>query len=132
MWNYGNDQLAVSAYYQALRELKEAKKADTASKTVSVVRGSKRTTILDCTWYNIKNLWKGKKKAEEIEESEKCFHISPLPLPTEDSFREVSLKPVFNPSELGEGLLEFEKKKDKGMSNKNFVQFLPTHLQNLL
>ncbi len=127
-WNYGNDQSAVNAYYQALRELKEVKEADTASETASVVRSSKGTTTLDRTWYNIKNLWKGKKKVKEIEESKKCFHtLLPLSL-TEDSFKEILLKPVFDPSKLKEELLEFRKKIDKGTSNKDLIQFLLKHL----
>ncbi len=54
--NYGNDQSAVNAYYQALRELRELRKADTASETASVIGSSKESSILDRTWYNIKNL----------------------------------------------------------------------------
>src|SRR6266545_4616567 len=38
--NYGNDQSAVNAYYQALRELRELRKADTASETASVIGSS--------------------------------------------------------------------------------------------
>ncbi len=47
--NYRNDQSAVNAYYQALRELKKAKEADAASKIASVTGGSKRTFTLDRT-----------------------------------------------------------------------------------
>ncbi len=54
--NYGNDQSAVNAYYQALRELKELRIAEAASKTVSVTKSSKRSFTLDRIWYNIKNL----------------------------------------------------------------------------
>jgi len=54
--NYKNDQSVVSAYYQALRELKKAKEVNVASETASVVRNSKGITTLDYTWYNIKNL----------------------------------------------------------------------------
>ena len=64
---------------------------------------------------------KRQKKAEpeETEKSEKRFHI-PLPLSfIEDLFRKVLLKPVFDPLELGEELLEFEKRKDKGMTSKD-------------
>jgi len=43
--NYGNDQSTVNAYYQALRELKELSKADTASETASVIRNSKGTLL---------------------------------------------------------------------------------------
>jgi len=46
-YNYRNDQSAVNAYYQALRELRELNKADTASKTVSVIRSSKEAFTLD-------------------------------------------------------------------------------------
>jgi len=132
--NYRNDQLAVNTYYQALRELKELSKADTESKTISITRNSKRIFTLDHTWYNIKNLWKGKKKAEteETKESEEWFHIS-LPSPSlEDLFKEVLLKPVFNSSELEEELLEFGKRRNKRMSEKNLAQYLLKNLHNLL
>ena len=65
--NYGNNQSAVNVYYQALRELRELKKADTASEMASVTGSSKGSFTLDCIWYNIKNFWKGKKKAETEE-----------------------------------------------------------------
>ncbi len=45
--NYGNDQLPVNAYYQALKELKEVRKADTTSETASVTESSKGTFTLD-------------------------------------------------------------------------------------
>jgi len=65
---------------------------------------------------------------KEIEESKKCFHtLLPLSL-TEDSFKEILLKPVFDPSKLKEELLEFRKKIDKGTSNKDLIQFLLKHL----
>src|SRR6266540_2121454 len=54
--NYGNDQSAVNAYYQALRELRKLRKVETASETASVTESSKRSSILDRIWYNIKNL----------------------------------------------------------------------------
>ncbi len=130
--NYRNDQSVINAYYQALRELKKLNKAKTASEIVSVTRSSKGTSILNRIWYNIKNLWKGKKKAEEIEEPEEHFYTSPLPSPTKDLFKEVLLKPVFNPSKWEEELLEFEKRKDKEASSKDLTQFLPKHLWNLL
>jgi len=43
--NYGNDQSAVNAYYQAL-----------ASEIANVTGSNKRSSTLDCIWYNIKNL----------------------------------------------------------------------------
>ncbi len=46
--NYRNDQSVVNAYYQALKELKETKEADTASKTASVTGSSKEPFTLDC------------------------------------------------------------------------------------
>ncbi len=60
-------------------------------------------------------------KRKELEELEECYHILLLLLLMEDPFKEVLLKPVFNPSKLGEGLLEFEKRKDKGILNKNLA-----------
>ncbi len=121
--NYRNDQSAVNTYYQALRELKKLNKANTASETTSVTESSKRTFTLDCTWYNIKNFWKVKKKVkpEETEELKKQFYTSPPPSLTEDLFKEVLFKSVFNPSKLGEGLLEFSKRKDKRMLRKNLA-----------
>jgi len=110
------------------------KEAETASETVSVIRSSKRAFTLDRTWYNIKNLWKGKKKAEleEIEESEKQFYTLSSPSLIKNPFKEALFKPVFNSSELEEGLLEFRKRKDKETSSKNLAQFLSKHLRNLL
>ncbi len=46
--NYGNDQSAVNAYYQALRKLKELSKTNTVSETASIIRSSKGIFILDC------------------------------------------------------------------------------------
>src|SRR6266498_871189 len=66
-YNYGNDQSPVNAYYQALRELREARTVESASDTASVAGGSEGFTTLDRAWFNIKNLWKGKKKEEETE-----------------------------------------------------------------
>ena len=132
--NYKNSSSAINAYYQALRKLRELNKTDTASETVSVTESNKKTFTLDCTWYNIKNLWKEKKKAklEELKESEKCYYIlSPLLL-IEDLFKEVLLKPVFDPFELGEGLLEFEKRKDEEMISKDLAHYLSKNLWTLL
>ncbi len=67
--NYGNNQSPVNVYYQALRELRELRITESGNETASVTGGSKGSFTLDCTWFNIKNLWKGKKK-EEIEEPE--------------------------------------------------------------
>src|SRR6266542_1197723 len=53
-YNYGNDQSPVNAYYQALKELKEAK--ETTSDTASIAGSSEGTSTLDRAWYNIKNL----------------------------------------------------------------------------
>ncbi len=119
--NYGNNQSAVNAYYQVLRELKEAKEADVASEIASIIRSSKGTSTLDRTWYNIKNLWKGKKKAEEIEEPEEHFYTLPPPSPTRDPFKEVPLEAVFDSFELEEGLLEFGKRKDKETTSKDLA-----------
>ncbi len=46
--NYENDQLAINAYYQALRELRELKKADIVSETASVTESNKRASTLNC------------------------------------------------------------------------------------
>ena len=47
--NYGNNQSAVNAYYQALRELRELRKAEIASETASVTESSKGFFTLDHT-----------------------------------------------------------------------------------
>src|SRR6266540_882895 len=60
--NYGNAQLLVSAYYQALRELREARTTETASDTASIAGSLGGSFTLDRAWLNIRNLWKGKKK----------------------------------------------------------------------
>src|SRR6266542_1506498 len=91
--NYGNNQLPVSVYYQALRELRESRTAKLTSDTASVVRSTRGSSILDQAWFNIKNLWKGKKKEEESEER---YHTpsppsSPPSSPIEDPFKEVPL-----------------------------------------
>src|SRR6266511_3063167 len=67
-YNYGNDQSPVNAYYQALRELRELRAAEITSDTASVTGSTVGSFTLDRAWYNIKNLWKGKKKEEEESE----------------------------------------------------------------
>ena len=47
--NYGNDQLAVNTYYQALKELRELRKTEAKSKIVSVTESSKESFTLDHT-----------------------------------------------------------------------------------
>src|SRR6266498_519471 len=126
-YNYGNDQSLVNAYYQALRELKATREAETTSDTASVARSTAGTSSLDRAWYNIKNLWKGKKKEEEPEER---YHTPPPPpSPIEDPFKEVPLLPVFDELDPTEGLYEFEK---KGTTNKNLSSYLPKNLRELL
>jgi len=63
-----------------------------------------------------------------LKEPKKRYHIPLSLLPTDNSFKKVFLKPVFNPSELEEELLEFRKKKDEKSSGKGLVQYL---LKNL-
>src|SRR6266498_1403831 len=75
-YNYGNDQSPVNAYYQALRELREIRTAETVSDTASVAGSTVGSFTLDRAWFNIKNFWKGKKKEEEPEEK---YHIPPPP-----------------------------------------------------
>src|SRR6266540_4426188 len=70
-YNYGNDQSPVNAYYQALRELRETRAAETTSDTASVAGSVAGSSTLNRIWYNIKNLWKDKKKEKEVEEPEK-------------------------------------------------------------
>src|SRR6266540_3458136 len=67
--NYENDQSPVNAYYRALRELRETRAAETTSDTASVAGSITGSSTLDRAWFNIKKLWKGKKKEEEPEES---------------------------------------------------------------
>src|SRR6266542_1241934 len=80
-YNYGNDQSPVNAYYQALREFRKARTTESTSDTASVAGSTGGSSTLDRAWFNIKNLWKGKKKEEESEER---YHtpLSP-PSPTE-------------------------------------------------
>src|SRR6266545_5641861 len=65
-YNYENDQSPVNAYYNALRELREIRAAETTSDIASVAGSTAGSTAgsftLDRAWYNIKNFWKGKKK----------------------------------------------------------------------
>ncbi len=126
--NYGNDQSPVNAYYQALRELREVRTTESAGDTASVTGSSRGSFTLDRTWYNIRNLWKGKKK-EEIEEPEEQFYISLSPSPTEDPFREVPLKAVFDKLDPKEGLYEFKK---KGTTSRDLASYLSKHLKDLL
>src|SRR6266511_3989401 len=65
--NYENDQSPVNAYYQALRELRAIRETETISDIASVARSITGASTLDRAWFNIKNLWKGKKKEEEPE-----------------------------------------------------------------
>ncbi len=46
-YNYENDQSPVNAYYQALRELKEARTTESTSDTASVARSSEGSFTLD-------------------------------------------------------------------------------------
>ena len=126
-YNYGNDQSLVNAYYSALKELREIKVAETASETASVAGSSEGTTTLDRAWYSIKNLWKGKKKEEETEEQ---YHTPLLPpTSTEDSFKKIPLKTVFDEENLTEEIQEFE---EKGTTSKDLTSYLPKHLKELL
>ncbi len=45
--NYRNDQSAVNTYYQALKELRELRKAEAESETASVTRSSRGSSTLD-------------------------------------------------------------------------------------
>ncbi len=47
IYNYKNDNSAVNAYYQALRELRELNKANIASETTSIIGDSKGILTLD-------------------------------------------------------------------------------------
>src|SRR6266540_7041903 len=51
--NYENDQSAVNAYYQALRELQELRTTELASDTASVAGNSEGSSTLDRAWFNI-------------------------------------------------------------------------------
>src|SRR6266540_2084201 len=124
--NYRNDQSLVNAYYQVLRELRELRTAESTSDIASVITSSRGSFTLDRTWFNIRNLWKGKKKEEEPEEQ--FYTPPPSPSPTEDPFREVPLEVVFDKLDPKEGLYEFRK---KGTTRKNLASYLLKHLREL-
>src|SRR6266540_1859512 len=125
--NYENDQSPVNAYYQALRELRAIRETETTSDTASVAGSTTGASTLDRAWYNIKNLWKGKKKEEEPEER---YHTSPPPpSPTEDPFKEVPLNPVFDELDPTVGLYIFGKKESTG---RELASFLPKNLREVL
>src|SRR6266511_291305 len=127
-YNYGNDQLAVNAYYQALRELRETRAAETTSDTASVAGSTVGSSTLDRAWFNIRNLWKGKKKEEE--KSEERYHTPPpQPSPTEDLFKEVPLNPVFDELDPTVGLHTFGK---RGATSKNLSSYLSKNLREVL
>src|SRR6266542_3401413 len=127
-YNYENDQSPVNTYYQALRELRATRETETISDTASVAGSTTGTSTLDRAWFNIKNLWKGKKKEEEPEER---YHTPPPPpSPTEeDPFKEVPLNPVFDELDPIEGLYEFGK---KGTTSRNLSSYLPKNLREVL
>jgi len=54
--NYGNDQSPVNAYYQTLRELREARITESTSDTASIAGSTRRSFTLDRAWFNIRNL----------------------------------------------------------------------------
>src|SRR6266498_1698337 len=125
--NYENTQSPVNAYYQALRELRAVRETETTSDTASVAGSTTGPSTLDRAWFNIRNLWKGKKKEEEPEER---YHTPPPPpSPTEDPFREVPLFPTFDELDPTEGLNEFGR---KGRTSKDLASYLPETLKELL
>src|SRR6266540_663382 len=125
--NYENDQSPVNAYYQALRELRATREAEAISDTASVAGSTTGSSTLDRAWYNIKNLWKGKKKEEE---PEKRYHTPPLPpSPTEEPFKEVPLVLIFDELDLTVGSQKFGK---KGSMSKDLASYLPKNLRELL
>src|SRR6266498_5052996 len=124
-YNYENEQSPVNAYYQTLRELWELRIIESVSETASVARSSEGASTLDRAWFNIKNLWKGKKKEEEPEE--RYYTSSPPPL--EDSFRKVPLEAVFDKLNPTIGLYEFRKKET---ISKGLASYLPKHLREVL
>src|SRR6266498_2488717 len=97
--NYENDQSPVNAYYQALRELRATRETETTSDTASVAGSTTGTSTLDRAWFNIKNLWKGKKKEEKPEERYHTPPPPPSPTLIEDPFKEIPLRPVFEESD---------------------------------
>src|SRR6266540_1445257 len=117
----------INAYYQALRELRELRITESTSDIASVARSSGGSFTLDRAWFNIKNLWKGKKKEEELEER---YHTSlPLLSPTEDPFKEVPFEAVFDELDLTVGLYEFRRKET---TSKDLAFYLLKHLRELL
>src|SRR6266540_2825352 len=46
-YNYGNDQLPVNTYYQALREFRELRTTEAISNTASVAGSSRRSSTLN-------------------------------------------------------------------------------------
>ncbi len=126
-YNYGNDQSPVNAYYQVLRELRDSRAAETTSDTASVAGSVTGASTVDRAWYNIKNLWKGKKKEEEPEER---YHTPPPPpSPTEDEFKEVPLLPIFDELDPTVGIHKFGK---EGATSKDLASYLPKNLRELL
>src|SRR6266542_850301 len=125
--NYENDQSPVNAYYQALRELRAARETETISDTASVAGSTTGTSTLDRAWFNIKNLWKGKKKEEEPEE--RYYTPPPPPSPTEDEFKEVPLLPIFDELDPTVGIHKFGQ---KGATSKDLASYLPENLRELL
>src|SRR6266542_1290764 len=124
--NYENDQSPVNAYYQALRELRATRETETTSDTASVAGSTTGASTLDRAWFNIKNLWKGKKKEEEPEER---YHTPPPPpSPTEDPFKEVSLFPIFDELDPTRGLDTFT----RGTTSGNLSSYLPKNLKEEL
>src|SRR6266540_351509 len=110
-YNYRNDQSPVNAYYQVLRELRAIRETETISDTASVAGSTTGSFTLDRAWYNIKNLWKGKKKEEEPEER---YHTPPPPpSPVENPFEDVPLFPTFD-------------------TDKNLSSYLPENLKEVL
>src|SRR6266496_1910357 len=125
--NYENGQSPVNAYYQVLRELRAIREAETINDTASVAGSTTGTSTLDRAWFNIKNLWKGKKKEEEPEER---YHTPPPPpSPTEDPFKEVPLNPVFDELDPTVGSYVFGK---RGATSKNLSSYLPKNLREVL
>ncbi len=124
--NYGNAQSSVNVYYQALRELRESRAAETTSNTASVTGSIRESFTLDRAWFNIKSLWKGKKKKEESKER---YHTPPPSSPLEDPFKKIPLEAVFDELDPKEGLYEFGKKRT---TSKDLASYLPKNLRELL
>jgi len=47
---------------------------------------------------------------------------------TDNPFKKILLKPIFNLSKLEEELLEFRKRKNEGLSEKGLTYYLPKNL----